>query len=143
MPAGNALLLVPLLWGVVAVCWSPLLLSERVRALFGRWPTSRLAINYPLLVAGVVVVHVAVFFAGAVPQPSGSLFVLQWAFGSTLLVPLVGWLGVVVGLPRATEADLPEGVWLPLVAGAIWYMVVASVVFALLALILFALFFPG
>lgn len=143
MPAGNALLLVPLLWVVVAVCWSPLLLSERVRALFGRWPTGRLFVDYPLLVAGVVGVHVAVFFAGAVPQPPGSIFVLQWAFGSTVLVPLAGWLAVVVGLPRVTEADLPEGVWLPLGVGAIWYVVVVSVAFALLALLLFVLFFPG
>lgn len=143
MPEGNALVLVPLLWGVVTVCWAPVLLSGRVRALFERWPTSHLAVNYPAALALVVVAHVVVFFVGAVPAPAGSLFVLQWAFGSTLLVAGGGWLFVVAGLPRLTDADIPEGLWLPLGAGAVWYAVVVSVTFALLAFLLFVFFFPG
>lgn len=143
MASGNALVLIPVLWTALVVCWSPVLYSKRVRSLFEGWPTSHLALNYPLVAAGVVVVHVAVFFAGAIPQAPGSLFVLQWAFASTVLVPLVGWLGVVFGLPRVRDTDLPADVSLPLAVGAVWYVVVVGVVFAVLALLLFVFFFPG
>ena len=143
MVTGNALLLVPVLFVVVAVGWSPVLISERVRSLFEGWPTRHLALNYPVVVALVVVAHVVLLFVGAIPAPSGSLFVLQWGFATTLLVPLAGWVLVVVGLPRIADVDLPDGVWLPLGVGAVWYAIVVAFAFAVLAFLLFVFFFPG
>lgn len=143
MALGNALVLVPILWVVVAVGWTPMLLSERLRSLCDRWPTGRVVLNYPLFVTGVVVTHVVIFFAVGIQFPAGSPLLLAWAFGSTLLVAVVSWLIVAVVLPATHDISLPPKGRLLLAAGAVWYGVLVSVVFAVLALVLFALFFPG
>ncbi len=143
MASGNALTLLPVLWVVVTVGWAPLLLSERLRDLCSRWPTGRVALNYPLFVTVVVGTHVATFLAVGVRFPAGSPLLPAWAFGSTLLVAVLGWLVVAVVLPATRDTRLPDGGRLLLAGGAAWYGVLVSVVFAVLALVLFALFFPG
>lgn len=143
MASGNALVLVPILWVVVTFGWAPMLLSERLRDVCGRWPTGRVVLNYPLFVTAVVGAHVVTFLAVGVGFPAGSPLLPAWAFGSTLLVALVGWLLVAVVLPATRDVVLPDGSRLLLAVGAVWYGVIVSVVFAVLALVLFALFFPG
>lgn len=143
MPSGSALVLVPLLWAVVVVGWAPMLFSDRIRTLCSRWPTGRLAVDYPLLVGVVVAGHVAAFLAVGIQIPAGSPMLPAWAFASALLVPAVAWVIVAVGLPATHDVDLPDGVWLPLAVGAVWYAVVVGVAFAVIALVMFALFFPG
>lgn len=142
MASGNALVLVPILWAVVAVGWTPMLLSERLRSLCDRWPTGRVVLNYLLFVTIVVVTHVVIFLAVGIQFPAGSPLLLAWAFGSTLFVAVVSWLIVAVVLPVTHDISLPPNGRLLLAAGAVWYGVLVSVVFAVLAL-LFALFFPG
>lgn len=143
MASGNALVLLPLLLAVVGVGWAPMLLSTRLRDLCSSWPTDRLAVNYPALVTVVVGVHVALFLAVGVRFPAGSPKLPAWAFGSTLLVAAVGWLVVAALLPATRDVQLPDGGRLLLAVGAAWYAVLVSAVFAVLALLLFALFFPG
>lgn len=143
MPALSLFLAIPLLWFGVAVAWSPVLYSSRVRSLFGRWPTGRLLVNYPLYVVVVTVVHAAAFLGGAmVLEPEESMPAASALF-STLLVPLVGWAGVVAVLPRVRDVDLPKGVWFPLGLGAVWYAAVVAVSSALFVLVVFLLFYPG
>jgi uncharacterized membrane protein YccC len=142
MASGNALILVPILWIVVTAGWAPMLLSERLRDLCGRWPTGRVVLNYPLFVA-VVVAHVVIFLAVGIQFPAGSPLLPAWAFGSTLVMVVVGWLVVAVVLPATHDVSLPDNGRRLLAAGAVWYGVLVSIVFAVLALLLFALFFPG
>ncbi len=143
MASGNALVLLPILWGVVAVGWAPMLVSERLRDLCGRWPTGRVALNYPLFVTLVVGTHVVMFLAVGIQFPAGSPLLPAWAFGSTFLVVVVSWLLVAVVLPATRDMSLPSNGRLVLAVGAIWYGVLVSIVFAVLALVLFALYFPG
>lgn len=143
MASGNAFVLVPILWAVVAVGWTPMLLSERLRSLFDRWPTGRVILNYPLFVTAVVVTHVVLFLAVGIQFRAGSPLLLAWAFGSTLLVAGVSWVIVAVVLPATHDIILPSNGRLLLAAGAGWYAVLVSVVFAVLAVLVFALFFPG
>jgi hypothetical protein len=143
MPSGDAMVLVPILWAVVAVGWAPMLASERLRGLCGRWPTDRVLVNYPLYVTLVVGVHVVLFLAVGVTFPSGSPLLPAWAFVSAALVAVGGWLLVAVVLPATPGTGLPDGARGLLAVGALWYAVLVSVVFALLALVLFVLFFPG
>jgi len=143
MYSGNALVLVPILWVVVTVGWIPMLLSERLRDLCGRWPTGRVVLNYPLFVTVVVGTHVLIFLAVGIRFPAGSPLLPAWAFGSTFLVTVVSWLIVAVVLPATRDMSLPSNNRLLLAVGAVWYGVLVSVVFAVLALLIFALFFPG
>ena len=143
MASGNALVLVPILWVVVTVGWGPMLLSERLRDLCGRWPTGRVVLNYHLFVTVVVGTHVLIFLAVGIRVPAGSPLLPAWAFGSTFLVAVVSWLIVAVVLPATRDMSLPSNSRLLLAAGAVWYGVLVSIVFAVLALLLFALFFPG
>ena len=143
MASGNALVLVPILWVVVTVGWVPMLLSERLRDLCGRWPTGRVVLNYPLFVTVVVGTHVLIFLAVSIRVPAGSPLLPAWAFGSTFLVAVVSWLIVAVVLPATRDMSLPSNSRLLLAVGAVWYGVLVSIVFAVLALLLFALFFPG
>lgn len=143
MASGNALVLVPILWAVVAVGWAPMLLSERLRDLCERWPSGRVVLNYPLFVTVVVVTHVVIFLAVGIQFPAGSPLLLAWAFGSTLLIAVVSWLIVAVVLPATRDISLPSNGRLLLAAGAVWYGVLVSVVFVVLAFLLFVLFFPG
>lgn len=143
MASGNALVLLPVLWVVVAVGWAPMLLSESLRDLCSRWPTGRAVVNYPVFVTIVVVTHVLTFLAVGIQFPSGSPLLPAWAFGSTLLVVVVGWLFVAVVLPASRDTSLPSNGRLLLAAGAVWYGVLVSIVFAVLAFLLFVLFFPG
>lgn len=143
MASGNALVLVPILWVVVTVGWAPMLLSERLRDVCSRWPTGRVVLNYPLFVTIVVGTHVATFLAVGIQLPAGSPLLPAWAFGSTILVVVIGWLVVAVVLPATRGIRLPNKGRLLLAGGAAWYGVLVSIVFAVLALVLFVLFFPG
>lgn len=143
MASGNAFVLAPILWIVVTVGWAPMLLSERLRDLCRPWPTGRVILNYPLFVTIVIVVHVVMFLAVGIQLPAGSPLLLAWAFGSTLLVMVIGWLILAVVLPATRDMQLPDHGRLLLAGGAVWYGVLVSIVFAVLALVLFALFFPG
>ena len=142
MASVNAWILLPILWIVVAIGWAPMLLSTRLRDLCGRWPTDRVVLNYPLFVTVVVGTHVVTFIAVGVQLPSGGPYLL-WAFASTLLVAGVSWLVVAVVLPTTREIHLSREGRLLLAAGAVWYAVLVSVVFGVLALVVFALAFPG
>lgn len=143
MATPSPIWLIPLLWIVVLVCWAPVLLSDRVRSLFERWPTGRLAVDYPLLVAAVVAAHAVLVIAVGVTFPAGSPWLPAWVIGSSLPVALLGWLTVVVVLPRTADIDVPDGVWLPLGIGAVWYVVVVGIVFLLIVVVLFALALPS
>lgn len=143
MASGNALVLVPILWVVVTVGWAPMLLSERLRELSGRWPTRQVILNYPLFVTFVVATHVAIFLTVGIQLPAGSPLLPAWAFGSIVLVVVVSWLILAVVLPATSDMSLPSNGRVLLAVGAIWYGVLVSIVFAVLALLLFALFFPG
>jgi hypothetical protein len=134
--------LLPILWIVVAIGWAPMLLSTRLRDLCGRWPTDRVVLNYPLFVTLVVGTHVLTFLAVGIQLPSGGPYLL-WAFASTVLVAGLSWLVVAVVLPTTRKIDLSRDGRVLLAAGAVWYGVLVSVVFGVLALVLFALAFPG
>lgn len=137
------MVLVPILWVVVTVGWAPMLLSERLRDLCSRWPTDWVVLNYPWFVTVVVSMHVVIFLAVGIQLPAGSPLLPAWAFGSTLLVVVIGWLVVAVVLPATRDIRLPNKGRLLLAVGAAWYGVLVSIVFVVLALVLFALFFPG
>lgn len=143
MASGNPLVLVPILWIVTTVGWAPMLLSEHLRDLCSRWPTSRVLLNYPFFVTVVVGTHVVIFLAVGIQLPAGSPLLPAWAFGSTLLVVVIGWLVVAVVLPVTRDMCLSNKGRLLLAIGAAWYGVLVSIVFAVLALVLFVLFFPG
>ena len=83
------------------------------------------------------------FPRGQHPVSAGSPLLPAWAFGSTFLVAVVSWLIVAVVLPATRDMSLPSNSRLPLAVGAVWYGVLVGIVFAVLALLLFALFFPG
>lgn len=142
MVSGSALVLVPILWVVVAVGWAPLLLSEHLRDLCCRWPTERVVLNYPLFVTIVVVTHIVIFLAVGIQFPAGSPLLPAWAFGSTLLVVVISWLIVALILPATRDMTLPSHSRPLLAVGAVWYGLRVSFVFAVLALVLFAVFFP-
>jgi len=143
MASGSALGLVPMLWAVIAGGWAPMLLSERLRGLCARWPTERVVLNYLLFVTVVVVTHGVLFLAVGVQFPAGSPLLVAWAFGSPLLVVVAGWLVVAVVLPGVRDITFSAYSRLLLAVGAVWYGVLVSVVFAVLAVLLFARFFPG
>jgi hypothetical protein len=142
MASVTAWVLLPILWIVVAIGWAPMLLSKRLRDLCGRWPTDRVVLNYPLLVTVVVGTHVVTFIAVGVQLPSGGPYLL-WAFASTVLVAGLIWLVVAVVLPTTRNIQISREGRLLLAAGAVWYGVLVSVVFGVLALVVFALAFPG
>jgi hypothetical protein len=120
-----------------------MLLSERLRGLCARWPTERVVLNYLLFVTVVVVTHGVLFLAVGVQFPAGSPLLVAWAFGSPLLVVVAGWLVVAVVLPGVRDITFSAYSRLLLAVGAVWYGVLVSVVFAVLAVLLFARFFPG
>ena len=119
-----------------------MLLSERLRDLCGRWPTDESSRTTPFFVT-VVGTHVLIFLAVGIRFPAGSPLLPAWAFGSTFLVTTVSWLIVAVVLPATREMSLPSNNRLLLAVGAVRYGVLVSIVFAVLALLIFALFFPG
>ena len=112
-------MLVPVLWVVVTIGWGPMLLSERLRDLCGRWSTGRVVLNYPLFVTVVVGTHVLIFLAVGIRVPAGSPLLPAWAFGSTFLVTVVGWLIVAVVLPATRDVSLPSNNRLLLAVGAV------------------------
>jgi hypothetical protein len=108
MASGDATVLLPILRVVVAAGWAPLLASDRLRALVGRWPTDRVAPNYPIFVTLVVGVHELLFLAVGIRFPAGSPVLPAWAFGSTMLVAAAAWLVVAVLVPATHGLELPE-----------------------------------
>lgn len=140
MASVKALVLVPILWVVVAVGWTPMLLSERLRGLCARGPAGRVALNYSLFVTIVVVTQVVLFLAVGVQFPAGSPLPLAWPFGSTILVAVAGWLIVAVILPVTYNINLPSNSRLLLAVGAVWYGVLVSIAYAVLSFLFLMLF---
>lgn len=130
--------------------WAPFLHAERVRALFGCWPTRSVAVNYLFAGTGVVcaqsVAYVLLGTAlGGVSSSDGPGPFFGVLFAANLLVPAIGWLVAAVFLPRRRVWD-PTGGGLDgrlvLAAGAIWYAVLASVVVVLAVFVLTFAFMP-
>lgn len=127
---------------VAAVCWTPFLLSARLRALFVALPPAgrlipsyvgvALALSVPYLV-GVVLTVRLVDSAG----PGWSEGFLDTALFGGILVGLVAPAVAGAGLPRLGVDWDPAGygasTWLLLVAAGVWYAVVAAVPLAALA----------
>lgn len=127
---------------LVVVGWAPVLASERVRTLFGRWPTGILAFDYPLLTIGVLLASAVAFVAFGLLGGTGRWGLVGVHLFAPLVVGIVGWLGVVVVLPRV-GVDVPSGTWLPLGVGALWFGVVVPVAGGVMALLVFLVGFPG
>ncbi len=135
---------------IVLVTWAPFLISERIRVLFDSWPTASLALNYPLVGAGVVCVQVLAYLAGAaalggVSSSTGPVPFFGFFFGVNLAVPLLGWLVAAFALTRYGAWDPTAGGFdgrAVLALGALWYAVVVSAAEAVLVFVLTFLFLP-
>lgn len=127
----------------VLLAWAPLLGIERLRALFA-WPTRSVGVNY-LLVGSAVVIGQCVSYLGVILLVAGT--------GSVTGGDAAGIVGGVVGanllVPGAAAVAslrlLPSrGYWSPdgegfsgrfaLGLGVVWYAVVTSVAFVVVAL---------
>lgn len=139
-----------LLAAVVLPAWAPFLLADRVRTLFGSWPTGSLVANYLLVGAGVVVAQLLAYALvvaalGGVSSSDGPERFFGALFLAHLLVPAAGWLVAGVALPRRGSWDPTGGGVdgrLVLALGGLWYAFVTSVVVAALVFVLTFLFLP-
>ncbi|WP_144796776.1 hypothetical protein [Halorubrum depositum] len=127
---------------VAAVCWTPFLLSARLRALFVALPPAgrlapsyvgvALALSVPYLV-GVVLTVWLVDSAG----PGWSEGFLDTALFGGVLVGFVAPAVAGAGLPRLgvdwDPTGYGPGTWALLVAAGVWYAVVAAVPLVALA----------
>lgn len=129
---------------VVLFVWSPLLVVERLRALFV-WPTRWMALNYALLGAGVLLVQCLSYFA---------VFLLAAGIGMVTggdAAAIVGGIVIVnLAVPSAGAVaalrTLPaRGIWSPdgdglsgriaLGVGVIWYAVVTTALFLVIGVV--------
>jgi hypothetical protein len=129
---------------VVLFAWSPLLVVERLRALFV-WPTRWLALNYLIVGTGVIVLqclsYLAVFLlaagTGTVTGSEAAAIV-----GGVVIVDFaIPGVGAIVAL-RTFPA---RGIWSPdgdglsgriaLGVGVVWYGIVTTVVFLFVGLV--------
>ena len=123
---------------VLALFWTPLLVSERVRALFSIGPTGRLPLNYAVVFVVVSGIHAGLLGgwieSGATPA-NGITAVVALGLG----IPAVGWLVAVVGLPALGYDWAPNGCDLRtkavLAVGAGWYGIMTILPGVLLAAI--------
>jgi len=134
--------------GFVLLAWAPLLAIERLRALFV-WPTRWVAVNYLVVGAGLIVVQclfalaVVVLVAGTGQVTGGDASrIVGGVVTGNVLVPGVGALTALSALPArgywSPDSDGLDG-RVALCLGVVWYALVASVAFVLIAVgIMFA-----
>ncbi len=145
---GPQLTVVAVFAGLVLLGWAPLLSVGRLRALFV-WPTRWLAVNYLLIGSGVLVAQCLVYFAvillvAGTGQVTGgdATRIVGGVLAGNLAVPGIGAVAVLQLLPT-------RGIWSPtsdgldgryaLGLGVVWYAILASVAFVVIALgIMFA-----
>lgn len=129
---------------VAALCWSPFLLSDRLRALFRRLPPGgRAGSTYLLLAVGgglpYVVVGVWALSRGAAGDAAAANALLDVlvtvSLAYVLLAPVLA--GVVLpGLGCDWDpTDYGAGTWALLVAGSCWYAVLLSAPLFLVAVV--------
>lgn len=136
MARGSAFVLFPLIWLAVGLGWAPMLVSSRIRELIARWPTGNLAVNYLCFVGIVGFLHIAAFIGIGVFLPSGSIVLLQFAATLNVGLPVVGWVAVIIVLPRVRDGwdDVGEAA-LPLALGGVWYAIITTLLMAVLVFI--------
>ena len=130
---------------VVLFVWSPLLVVERLRALFV-WPTRWMALNYALVGAGVLLVQCLSYFAvfllaagtGMVTGGDAAAIVGGVVIVN-LAVPSTGAIAALRTLPA-------RGIWSPagdglsgriaLGVGVLWYAIVTTVLFLVIGAVI-------
>jgi hypothetical protein len=131
-----------------AIALLPVLLSSAVRRLGRRWPTDWLASNYLVAAAAFATTHLTAIMA-AVALHGGSLErnVFQWVAGITIANAILWWFVVAVVFPT-------RGVWEPktdgeydgriaLTVGLVGYVIAMGVALVIIAVVAFALYYPG
>ncbi len=112
---------------VLAILWSPFLLSSRVQQLFAAGPFQRWSLNYVAtgLVMGVIHFGVMLMLLGLW---GSTRTVLDIVFGIGTGIPLLAWL-IGVRLVRRSHSATEYGVWTHLLLGlgVLWYAVVTIV----------------
>lgn len=124
---------------VAAVVWSPVLASERLRALFRTLPpTGSLGITYPVVAVALSLPYLGAFLGALAATADGSgAAIANAVLGATALVSVVYIVGgpvvAAVGLPRLGvdwDSNGYDGVtWLLLVAASAWYAAIFAVPF--------------
>lgn len=138
MATGSAFVLFPLIWMAIGLGWAPMLASSRIRELLTRWPTGHLVVNYLWFVGIVGFIHVAAFIGIGVFLPSGSIVLLQFAVALNVTIPLLGWVAIVIVLPRVRDGWVDVGdAALPLGLGGVWYAIVTTLLLAVLVFLVF------
>ncbi|MCY4731820.1 hypothetical protein KY092_14770 [Natronomonas gomsonensis] len=130
---------------VVLFVWSPLLVVERLRALFV-WPTRWMALNYALLGVGILLVqclsYLAVFLlAAGIGMVTGGdvAAIVGGVIIVNLAVPSAGAIAALRTLPA-------RGIWSPagdglsgriaLGVGVLWYAIVTTVLFLVIGAVI-------
>jgi len=136
------------LWLFAALMWSPVVGSAQLRPLLARWPTGRLWLNYPLLVALGVAGEAAVFLVPvAVGGSLGGVALVQWTLAVAVGYPLVVAVVVATVAPRVADWSpaATSGIDGRIVVGltAVLYGVATAAVAGLVFLGLMAYYFPG
>jgi hypothetical protein len=130
---------------LAAVLWSPILLSDRIRSLFGGLPPARSTVaSYLLAATALSIPFVAgtgvVFAATSTEGAALSNRLLNLSFGVAIAYVILLPLAACVGLPRIgldwDPTDYGLGTWLLLVGAALWYAAVFVVPLALFAFVL-------
>ena len=117
---------------LLAVLWTPLLISSRVRSLFEVGPTRWLPVNYTLGFVIMSGIHAGMLGAwiesGSGAGPNGAL---NAVITLGVVVPVLGWVGALWGLPEfgydwdTNGYDLRTKAALGL--GVLWYAVMTIV----------------
>lgn len=135
------------LWAIVGVACLPLLKSARIRALFERWPTERLGVNYLVLSGLAVIGHAATFLGGVVVTGGfrGTALV-RWTIAAAVGYPIA--LGGITGAVATSTGRWPaaaghRGSWFALGLAVLWYTIVVVVAAMIAFFVLFVLYFPG
>jgi hypothetical protein len=136
---------------VVLFVWSPLLVVERLRALFV-WPTRWMALNYALLGVGILLVQCLSYFAvfllaaGTGMVTGGDVAaIVGGVVIANLAVPSAGAIAALRTLPA-------RGIWSPagdglsgriaLGVGVIWYAIVTTVLFLVIGAVVLVVNLP-
>lgn len=136
------------LWLLAAVMWLPVIKTTQLRRRVARWPTTRLPVNYLLLVGLGALGESAVFLAPAVIIGNlGGTALVQWTLGVAVGYPLsiAGLLAiagpVVTDWTPAEEAGVDGRVVL-LLTGLAYGLATAALAGVVFVVLLF-LYFPG
>ncbi|WP_277543183.1 hypothetical protein [Haloarcula laminariae] len=129
----------------VAVLWSPILLSSRIRSLFDRLPPARSTIASYFVVAielsiPFIIGTGVVFSTTSTEGAALSNALLNMVFVLTLVYVVVLPVTAVVGLPRISldwdPTNYGFGTWLLLVGVVLWYAAVFVIPLVFFAFIL-------